>query len=76
MIKDLEQAYQMKEKVNGVEFELVEANKWACSYDVGWFVMFYGDILNQLRISPPFTYFQVNVLNFLGMCSAQLTWNA
>ena len=42
MIKDLEQAYRTKEEVDGVQFE---AHKWACSYDVDHFVMFYGNIL-------------------------------
>ena len=57
MIKDLEQAYWMKEKVDGVEFEPVEANKRVCSYDVDCFVMFYGNILEQLRMGLPFTHF-------------------
>ena len=38
--------------------------------------MFYGDILDQLRVGPPFTHFQVQVLNSLIMCLSQLTWNA
>ena len=46
MIKDLEQAYWTKEEVDGVEFEPVEANEQASSYDVGRFIMFYGDILD------------------------------
>ena len=46
MIKDLEQAYQTKEEVEGMKFEPIEADEWACSYDIGWFIMFYGDILN------------------------------
>ena len=68
MIKEMEQAYRAKEKVEGVEFEHIEANERACSYDIGWFVMFYGDIFDQLRIDPPFTHFQAGILNLLGMC--------
>ena len=75
MTKNLEQAYQMKEEVDGVEFELVKADEWVCSYNVGHFVIFYSDILNYLRIGPPFTHFQVSVLSLLGVCQAQLTWN-
>ena len=68
MIKDLEQAYRAKEKVKGVEFEPIEANERACNYDIGWFVMFYGDIFDQLSIDPPFTYFQASILNWLSLC--------
>ena len=75
MTKDLEQDYRMKEEVDSVEFEPVKADEQACSYDIGHFIIFYGDILNQLRVRPPFTHFQVNVLNLLGMCLSQLTWN-
>ena len=57
MIKDLEQAYWMKEEVNSVKFEPFKVDKQACNYDVGCFIMFYGDILDQLRVSPPFTHF-------------------
>ena len=52
MIKDMEQAYQTKEEVDKVEFEPVEANKWVCNYDIGRLVMFYSDILDQLRVGP------------------------
>ena len=76
MIKDMEQAYRKKEEVDGVELEPVEADERACSYDVERFVMFYGDILEQLRVGPPFTHFQVAILNSLGVCPTQLTWNA
>ena len=68
MIKDLEQAYRAKEEVDGVEFELVEADKWACSYDVDHFIMFYDNILEQLRVGSPFTHFQVSILNSLDVC--------
>ena len=49
----------MKEKVDGVEFEPTEVNEWVYSYDVAYFIMFYGDILDQLRVGPLFTHFQV-----------------
>ena len=75
MIKDMEESYRTKEEVDGVEFELAKADEQVCSYDVAHFIMFYGDILDQLKVSPPFTYFQVQVLNLLGMCPSQLTWN-
>ena len=68
MIKDLEQAYWSKEKVDGVEFEPVKADKRACSYYIGCFVMFYDDILEQLRVGPLFTHFQASILNSFGMC--------
>ena len=73
IIKDLEQAYRTKEEVDGVEFEPTEADEWACSYNVGHFIMFYDDILNQLRVRLPFTHFQVSVLNSLSVCPSQLT---
>ena len=76
MIKDLEQAYWMKKEVNNVEFKPAEADEWTCSYDVGCFIMFYGDILDQLRFGSCFTHFQANVLNSLGVCPFQQTWNA
>ena len=76
MIKDLEQAYRAKEEFDGVEFELVEADEWAFSYDVNHFVMFHGDILDQLRVGSSFTHFQAFILNSLGVCPSQLTWNA
>ena len=76
MIKDLEQAHQAKEEVNSVEFEPIEANERAYSYDIDRFVMFYGNILDQLRVGPPFTHFQASILNSLGVCPTQLTWNA
>ena len=66
----------MKEEVDGVEFEPAEADEHACNYDVACFIMFYGNILNQLRVGPPFIHFQVQVLNSLGVCPSQLTWNA
>ena len=50
MIKEMEQAYRAKEEVDGVEFEPVEADEWACSYNTDRFVMFYSDILEQLRV--------------------------
>ena len=58
----------MKEEVDGVEFEPAKADDWVCSYDVGRFIMFYDDILDQLRVRPPFTHFQVSILNLLGVC--------
>ena len=73
MIKDMEQAYQTKKEVDGVEFEPTEIDKQACSYDVARFIMFYGDILDQLRVSPPFMHFQVSILNLLNVCLSQLT---
>ena len=73
MIKDMQQAYWMKEEVDEVEFEPTEMVEWVCSYDVGRFIMFYGDILDQLKVRPPFTHFQVSILNLLGMCPSQLT---
>ena len=76
MIKDMEQAYRTKEGVTGVEFEPVEADERACSYDTERFVMFYGDVLQQLRVGPPFTHFQAALLDSLGVCPTQLTWNA
>ena len=76
MIKDMEQAYRAKEEVDGVEFKPVEADEQSCSYNTDRFVMFYDDILEQLRVGLPFTHFQVSVLNSLGMCPTQLTWNA
>ena len=66
----------MKEEVNGVELEHFESNEQACSYDVEHFIMFYGNILNQLRVGPPFTHFQVSILNSFDVCPSQLTWNA
>ena len=63
----------MKEEVDSMEFEPVEVDKSVCSYDVGHFVMFYGDILEQLRVRPPFTHFQVFILNSLSVCLSQLT---
>ena len=30
----------------------------------------------KLRIGPPFSQFQANVLNAVGVCPSQLTWNA
>ena len=57
----------MKEEVKGMEFKPVEVDEWTCSYNTGRFIMFYGDIINQLRISPPFTHFQVSVLNSLDV---------
>ena len=68
MIKDLEQTYWAKEEVDGVEFEPVEADKWACSYDVSRFIMFYADILEQLRVGLPFMHFQASILNLLSVC--------
>ena len=59
-----------------MEFEPVKANEWACSYDINHFIIFYSDIVNQLRISPPFTHFQASVLNSLSVCLTQLTQNA
>ena len=47
MIKDMEQAYWMKEEVNKVKFEPLEVDEWACNYDVSRFIMFYGDIVDQ-----------------------------
>ena len=52
MIKDMEESYQTKEEVEGIEFEPVEADERVCSYDVAHFIMFYDDILDQLRVSP------------------------
>ena len=75
MLKDLEQAYWMKEEVDIVEFEPIEADERACTYDVSCFMMFYDDFLDQLRVRPPFTHFQVSVLNSLSICPSQLTWN-
>ena len=46
MIKNLKQAYWMKEEVDDVEFKPVEADERAYSYDTDWFIMFYGDILD------------------------------
>ena len=73
MIKDMEELYRTKEEVEGVEFEPAEVDEWVCSYDVNRFIMFYNDILDQLRVGPPFTHFQVQVLNSLGVCPSQLT---
>ena len=52
MIKDMEQSYRTKEEVDGVKFEPAKADERACSYDVTHFIMFYGDILDQLRVGP------------------------
>ena len=35
-----------------MEFEPVEADKWMRTYDVTRFIMFYGDILDQLKVAP------------------------
>ena len=59
MIKDMEQSYRTKEAVTGVEFEPVEADERACSYDTDRFVMFYGDILKQLRVRPLLLIFKL-----------------
>ena len=58
-----------------MEFKPVEANEQACSYDVDCFVMFYGNILEQLMVGPRFMNFQASILNLLGLCPTQLTWN-
>ena len=76
MIKDMEQVYWTKEEVDRVEFDPVEANERVCSYNVDRFIMFYDDILDQLRVEPPFTHFQESFLNLLSVCPFQLTWNA
>ena len=75
MIKDMEQAHETKEEVDRVEFELVEADERVCGYNVSRFIMFYGDILDQLRVELPFTHFQVGVLNSLDVSPSQLTWS-
>ena len=58
----------MKEEADGMEFKTNKVDEWACSYDVSYFIMFYDDILEELRVRLPFTHFQVFILNSLGVC--------
>ena len=74
-IRDLEWTYQTNKGVEGLEFQLVKADKWACSYNTSRFVIFYGDIIDGLRINMHFTHFQVDVLNSINVCLSQFTWN-
>ena len=53
----MEESYRTKEEVDGVKFEPIEADERVCSYDVAHFIMFCGDILDQLRVDPLFTHF-------------------
>ena len=59
-----------------MKFNPIEANEQAYSYDTGQFIVFYGDIIDQLRIDQPFTCFQIGVLYSLNVCPTQLTWSA
>ena len=76
IIWELEQVYQSSEGVKGIEFRPIEVDKQSCNYDIGRFIMFYGDIIDRLRIGPPFTHFQVELLKVINICPSQLTWNA
>ena len=67
IIRELEQVYQMNEEIEGLRFHLIRSNEQLCSYDMNQFIMFWSDIIDQLRMSPPFTNFQVNVLNLINV---------
>ena len=69
MIEELERAYRTSEEVEGIKFHLVKEDEQPCDYDTNKFIIFYNDIIDRLRIGPPFTFFQVEVLNALGVTS-------
>ena len=75
-IKELETHFRTEEEMEGIDFEPVELDERVYNYDTGRFIMFYGDIMVKLWIDPPFSMFQANVLNAVGVCPSQLTWNA
>ena len=62
--------------MEGIDFKPVELDEQACSYDTDRFIIFYGDIMVKLWIGPPFSLFQVDILNAVRVCPSQLTWNA
>ena len=76
IIEDLEQSYRKGEAIDYITFKLAQVDEQPCCYDMNKFMMFYGDIIARLRISPPFTFFEVDALNTNGVCPSQLTWNA
>ena len=65
----------MNEDVEGIIFKLVKLDKHPYSYDTNRFMIFYKYILVKLWIGPPFTFFQVDLLNRMDICLSQLTWN-
>ena len=59
-----------------IDFEPMKLDERVCSYDTGRFIMFYEDIMVKLWMGPLFSMFQADVLNTVGVCPSQLTWNA
>ena len=47
----------MSEGVEGLKFQPIKTNEQACSYDTDHFIIFYGDIIDWLKISSPFIHF-------------------
>ena len=42
----------MNEDIDDIDFKLIKADEWPCSYDTNRFMIFYDDIIAKLWINP------------------------